>query len=382
VTPIDTARSELATAVEARMRSALDALASQDDPEAQAVRARLMTAIAQDLQDRAGLVEKSDGDKLRREAKQLVVDAASLAQRAVKAKPDDASANLAMAEVLRLQGKSAHEVRRYLDVAKANAGGDAELAHGAALADALLLSRDGKLDDAAKALAAIDGNDVRVALASALVALAQNHIDDAKKGLDAVLAQAPDQEAAHALQKKLETSVTKTDPLPPEDHAGSGSGAGSGSKKPPTPAPAPEAVGYDALVARGNKLAESNCAKAMEMFQKALDIKSNGVDALVGMGYCHLDAKQFASAFSNFRTALVVSPRFEPALGGIAETYQRQGNKDMAIESWRKYLEVYPNAAKAKKQLEILGAPVDAPPPSPPTPTPTPAPEGSGSGSG
>jgi predicted Zn finger-like uncharacterized protein len=381
VTPIDAARGELATAVEARMRSALDALASQDDPPAQAMRSRLMTAIAQDVQDRAGLLEKGDGDKLRREAKQLVVDAASLAQRAVKAKPDDASANLAMAEVLRLQGKTAHEVRRYLEVAKTNAGSDAELATSAALANALLLSRDGKLDDAAKALAAIDGNDARVAVASALLALAQNRADDAKKALDSVLAQAPDQEAAHALQKKLETSVTKSDPLPPEDHAGSGSEAGS--KKSPPPSPTPEGGGYDALVARGNKLAETNCAKAMEVFQKAIEIKSNGVDALVGMGYCHLDAKQFASAFSNFRSALVVAPRFEPALGGIAETYQRQGNKDMAIESWRKYLEVFPNAAKAKKQLEILGAPTDAPsPPPPPTPTPTPAPDGTGSGSG
>jgi tetratricopeptide (TPR) repeat protein len=371
------------------MRSALDTLASQDDSDAQAVRARLMTAIAQDLQDRAGLVEKSDGDKLRKDAKQLAVDAGSLAQRAVKAKPDDASANLAMAEVLRLQGKSAHEVRRYLDVARSKAGSDADLAHGAALADALLLARDGKLDDAAKALAAIEGNDARVALATALVAFAQNRTDDAKKAIDAVLAQAPDQEAAHVLQKKLDTTVVKTDPLPPEDHAGSGasSGSGSGSKRPPAPPPTADGGGYDALITKANKLAETNCARAIEMFQKALDLKPNGVDALVGMGYCHLDAKQFASAFSNFRSALVVSPRFEPALGGIAETYQRQGNKDMAIESWRKYLEVFPNAAKAKKQLEILGATVDAPsPPSPPTPTPTPAPtptpEGSGGGSG
>jgi hypothetical protein len=51
-----------------------------------------------------------------------------------------------------------------------------------------------------------------------------------------------------------------------------------------------------------------------------------------------------------------VSSRFEPALGGVAETYQRQGNKEAAIEAWRKYLDIYPSSAKAKKQLEILGA--------------------------
>ena len=92
-----------------------------------------------------------------------------------------------------------------------------------------------------------------------------------------------------------------------------------------------------------------------------------------GMGYCHLDAKQFSSAFSKFRAALAVSSRFEPALGGVAETYQRQGNKEAAIEAWRKYLDIYPTSAKAKKQLEILGADAakEAPKP-PPTEQPQP----------
>jgi predicted Zn finger-like uncharacterized protein len=392
VTPLDSARTELTGAVEARMQGALNQLASADDPDSQAMRARLMVAMAQDMDDRAGLVEKPDGDKLRKDAHQLVIDAAPLAQRALKAKADDGAANLAMAEVLRLQGKPARDVRRYLDVAKAKAASDAELSRAAALADARLSAREGKLDDAAKALAALDASDVRVALATALIAFAQNHIDDAKKAVDTVLAQSPDQDAARALQKKLDTAVVKTDPLPPEDH---GAGSGSAKRPNPTPTPTPDpnagTGSYDVLLAKANKLAESNCAKAMELYQKALDIKSQGVEALTGMGYCHLDAKQFASAFSNFRSALVVSPRYEPALGGIAETYQRQGNKDMAIESWRKYLEVYPGSAKAKKQLEILGAGADngggnggggsaAPPP--PTPTPPPAPEGSGGGSG
>jgi hypothetical protein len=191
--------------------------------------------------------------------------------------------------------------------------------------------------------------------------------------------------------------VAKTDPMPQED-GNKGSAAkpptGGGNTAPPTGG---GGGNYDSLLAQANKLAESNCSKAMELYQKALDIKSQGVEALTGMGYCHLDAKQFASAFSNFRSALVVSPRFEPALGGIAETYQRQGNKEQAIESWKRYLDVYPNSPKAKKQLELLGAggaapgPGNgdtsggsaAPAPTPtPTPTPTPAPATEGSGSG
>jgi len=116
------------------------------------------------------------------------------------------------------------------------------------------------------------------------------------------------------------------------------------------------------------------------------------------MGYCHIDAKQFQSAFSKFRAALAVSSRYEPALRGVAETYQQQGRKEQAIEAYRAYLEVYPDSVAAKKQLERLGgdtasppqpgsgAPPPAPDPAPPAPAPTTPttvePSGAGSGSG
>jgi predicted Zn finger-like uncharacterized protein len=370
--PVDVARNELSGDVEARMKPALDALASNDDQLA--LRARLTTALAQSMQDRAGLIEKADGDKLRKDAKQLVVDAATLAQKAIKAHADDPAANLAMADVLRLQGKSARDVLRYLDAAKAKA--DPETTRSIALATAQLLARDGKLDDAQKALAAIDaGGDARVLIASALVAFARGKPTDARPLVDQIMTAQADHETARALQKKLDATVATTDAMPPED------GKGSAKTQTPTPPSGGGGGDYDSLVAKANKMAESNCSKAMELYQKALDQKSQGVEALTGMGYCHLDAKQFASAFSNFRSALVVSPKYEPALGGIAETYQRQGNKEAAIEAWKRYLDVYPNSPKAKKQLELLGGGGGEvpPPPSPPQPVPTPAPAGSGS---
>jgi tetratricopeptide (TPR) repeat protein len=96
----------------------------------------------------------------------------------------------------------------------------------------------------------------------------------------------------------------------------------------------------------------------MPYYQKALELKPNGVGALAGRGYCYIDAKQFSSAFSSFRAALAVSPKYEPALWGMAEAYQQQGLKDKAIEAYMKYLEVYPSSAKAKKQIERLGGTV------------------------
>jgi len=235
-------------------------------------------------------------------------------------------------------------------------------------------------------LAAIDASDdTRVKFETALVMYMQGKGADAKPLVDALTAAQGDHDGARALAKKLEAVVAKTDPLPPEDHGktnpppvdnGGGGGGGGGD--------------YDSLLAKANKLAESNCSKAMELFGKALEQKPTGVEALTGMGYCYLDAKQFASAFSKFRAALAVSSRYEPALGGVAETYQRQGNKEQAIEAWHRYLDVIPDSPKAKKQLQILGDTGDAPkPPQPPAgggsdqaapaPAPAPAPAGSAS---
>ena len=393
--PLDPARAELAGDVEPRMKGAAESLAGKDDAASMAMRARLLTAIAQSQTDRAALVDKSEGDKLRKSAKDTVLDAATLAQKALKAQADSASANLAMADVLRLQGKPAKDVARYLDKAKATEKDDKELARSLALCAALVSVRDNKLDDAYKALAAIDASDdTRVKFETALVMYMQGKGADAKPLVDALTAAQGDHDGARALAKKLEAVVAKTDPLPPED-GGKDGGNKSGSSTKVTP-PVDNGGGgggggggdYDSLLAKANKLAESNCSKALEIYGKALEQKPTGVEALTGQGYCYLDAKQFASAFSKFRTALAVSSRYEPALGGIAETYQRQGNREQAIEAWHHYLDVIPDSPKAKKQLQILGD-TGGEAPKPPTggsdtapvqsPAPAPAPAGSAS---
>jgi tetratricopeptide (TPR) repeat protein len=127
-----------------------------------------------------------------------------------------------------------------------------------------------------------------------------------------------------------------------------------------------EAADYDSLRKRADQLAQTNCTAAKDLYRRALEQKPNGVEALTGMAYCELDAKDFASAYREFSTALVVSTNYEPALAGIAETYQQQGNKAKAIDAWHKYLGVYPGSMKAKRQLELLGE-GDAPTPSPPS---------------
>ena len=388
---IEHALGELRSDNEVRLKVAIE---QQSDPPPRSVRALYGVALAQALVDRAGFaIDKADADKLRKESKTLVIEAATAAQKAFKDAADDPAANLALAHVLRLQAKPAHDVKRYVDAARAKAG---DWTREADLADALLLARDGKLDDAKTAFAAIDSgpgkletsSDVRARFHLALIALAQNRVADAKPLVEQVLAAQPEHVGARALVARLDVVVARTDPLPPEDPK-----PGPGSSG---PGPLPFGGGdYDTLVRKGNAVADSNCTTASEYYTKALDKKPNGVEALTGLGYCQLAAKNYSSAHSKFRTALVISPRFEPALAGIAEAYQQQGRKDDAITSWRRYLEAYPGSKRALAALERLGV-KDEPPsgsnsgsgsssgsgsdtPPPPPPPATPA-DGSGSG--
>ncbi len=404
---IETARAELGGDSELRLRDAIKALEGKQEAGVEAMRVHLATAIAQGLLDRATVTaDKVAADKLKKEAKQLVLDVAPVAQRAHKATPDDVAANLAMAHVLRLQGKPAADLARYLTAAKAKPA--PEWKRDVALAEALTLARDGKLDAALAALVGIDqgpdaleaAGDIRARFQRARILYAQNKPTEARPLVEQVLAAHPDHVTAKALLSRIETTVAKTDPLPPEDPPSGGSakppsnpGGNSGGVEP--------GDSYDRLLAKANAAAERNCTQALDLYGKALEQKPNGVEALTGMGYCHIDAKQFASAFSKFRAALAVSPRYEPALWGVGEAYQQQGRKEQAIEAFKAYLEVYPNAAKATKAIERLGgSTTDTPPPGPgssdapkppdppppaPTPTPTPSPTdngGAGSGSG
>ena len=77
-------------------------------------------------------------------------------------------------------------------------------------------------------------------------------------------------------------------------------------------------------------LARQQWRPALEVYQRSLSLRMSA-EALIGMGYCHIDAKQFASAQSKFRTALALSPRNKDALRGVAG----QEGPLAAIERWR-----------------------------------------------
>ncbi len=349
-----------------------------------ALRARLVTAQAQILEDEAQFADGKTAETVRRESKKLTLTALGLAGRALKADGQDRLANAVMADVLRLQGKPAKDLRRYLDAAGDEREGK--------LIAALVALRDKDLENAAEILAALERatgalaatGDVRPRWHRARLALAQGKNDDAVQAAQAVLVAQPEHGGARALVAKL-ASVSSNDPMPPELGGGSGTAAGKGTATPPTGAGTSASTGtgttppgpvagdsYDRLLAKANKLAEVDCGQAMPYFAKALEAQPNGVEALTGMGFCHIDSKQFSSAHSKFRAALGISPRFERALWGVAEAYQQQGRTDLAIKAYEDYLEVYPSSAAAKRQLERLQGKAPAPTPTTPEPAVTP----------
>ena len=306
--------AELGANVEGRMRAAVAALAdssSKDEAATLAMRARLLTAIAQSQEDRAALLSSSEAsaaDKLRKKSKETVLEALPLAQRAFKAAPTSASANLAMADLLRLQGKSPRELRRYLDVVAKAQPGSADLA----ILEGLLLVKEGKLADARALWTKADAGeakleqsgDVRLRFRSAV---------------DTVIAAQPEHEAAKALLGRLDQAVASDDPLPPEEP---GNGAGSGSSGGSSGGTGISAGdSYEKLVKKGDELAEKNSRKAIPVYQAALDKQPTGVAALIGMGFCHIEIQEYASANSRFRTVLALQSKNERALWGIAQAY-------------------------------------------------------------
>ncbi|HUQ00866.1 MAG TPA: zinc-ribbon domain-containing protein [Kofleriaceae bacterium] len=410
---LDQARVQLGRDSGAALSAAEKMLAEGGKADAMTLglRARLVSAQAQVIEDEAELAtDAKTAEKVRRESKQLVLTALGLAQRAIKAGASDPLANIAMADVLRLQGKPMKDLRRYLDTARQASPGDKE----ASLVEALAAIRDKDYPRAEQLLKGLDSGalegtgDVRPRWHLARVAFLQKKQADARTAADAVIAAAPEHAGARAMLARLGTVAV--DPLPTEDidaGAGAGGGGGSGSSSGSSGTGTgtgssgggggggePTGNDYDKLLAKANKLAEVDCGQAMPYYQRALEVQPNGVEALSGMGFCHIDAKQFASAHSKFRAALGISPRFERALWGVAEAYQQQGRTDLAITAYEKYLETYPNSAAAQRQLDRLkgtggGGPtppdnggggsgsVEKPPDPPPDPKPetTPAPE-------
>ena len=377
----DEAAAELAELV--RTRLAQDTQAGLEELDEQlraaggdallAARARVHTALAQHLFDGAALAgsDAARAGELERKGKALVLEALTLAQRALQQDREDPDALVAMADVQRLQKRQSSQVEKYLVTAleREPEHREARLVRALALAASERTRTDARalldaLAGSARGVHGVQGVvDVRPVYRLALLDLAEAKPEDARRRASEVLAAEPAHEGARALLAHLDATpvVDTTDPMPVEE----------------TPSPAPEGNGrdtddrdtddrdtggsYDDLVARADKKARAkDCGEAMKLYERALDENPSGVSALIGMADCHVERKEFASAYGKLQAVLAVSPSHAEALWRMAEAYRKQGGLNAQAVSWyRKYIEEHPSgprASKARQRIDELGS--------------------------
>jgi predicted Zn finger-like uncharacterized protein len=368
-------RTRLAQDTQAGLEELDEQLESASGDAMLAARARVHTALAQHLFDGAALAgsDAARAGELDRKGQALVLEALTLAQRALQQDRENPDALVAMADVQRLQKRQSSQVEKYLATALEREPEHRE----ARLVRALALAASERTRGDARALLegladSQRGVDVRPVYRLALLDLAEAKNDDARRRAAQVLAAQPGHEGARALLAHIEATpvVDTTDPMPVEE----------------TPSPAPEDNGrdtggrdtggrdtggrdtggrdhgggsYDDLVARADKKAKAkDCREAMELYERALDENPSGVSALMGMADCHVERKEFASAYGKLQAVLGVSPSHAEAMWRMAEAYRKQGGMNAQAVSWyRKYLEEHPSgprASKARQRIDEL----------------------------
>ena len=311
---------------------------------------------------------------LRRDSQAHLDEAKKYAQDALSLDPEAPEVNRAMADYLRVDGAPAAEVERYLSRATAKAPSDAESAYvGGALA-----FREGNLDAAKSKLtqantlntAATQHALLRASYLLARIALQAGDKAGARSLLQAVLAANTNHDRARALLATFDADTApapipattpKTTATPPPVAANPPSG------KPVTPEKPPEKLeesnDYGKLIAQGDRLSENGHAKeARKLYDRALTVRPNGLEAIMGLGYCDLDGEKFSSAVDHFKRALALSPSYGDAIIGLAEAYKLRGDRHEALGWYKQYLSSQPNGPKATmaknniRDLEPKGA--------------------------
>jgi predicted Zn finger-like uncharacterized protein len=159
--------------------------------------------------------------------------------------------------------------------------------------------------------------------------------------------------------------------VPPDAGPAAAKDRDPGKEKPGEPG---EPVGgsYESLVARAERLQKSGASgQAQKLFEKAIEQRPTGTEALTGLAYCHLDASRYQAAISAFQRALGMSPRYGEALIGLAEAHKQVGDKAKALDYYKRYMETGGGRRReAERNIRDLQAqlPKSAPPTEPPKP--------------
>ena len=85
---------------------------------------------------------------------------------------------------------------------------------------------------------------------------------------------------------------------------------------------------------------EGQYDEALDVLREGLGIYPSAVELHVGVGYARLAREEFAWARRAFEESLMLDPDHEDALAGLGETLLRFGQREAAVKSFRRILEL------------------------------------------
>lgn len=100
---------------------------------------------------------------------------------------------------------------------------------------------------------------------------------------------------------------------------------------------------YDTYFSKAEQYYRSgDKSRAKQYYLKAGQKDPTSVDAFSGAAYCDLDLGNASAAIPNFRKALALVPNFSKAQYGLAEALHQTGQKNEALNAYKRFLQLNP----------------------------------------
>lgn len=114
---------------------------------------------------------------------------------------------------------------------------------------------------------------------------------------------------------------------------------------------------FEVRVARGEMHSQNrDFEKARRALLEALDIQKDSFRAHYALGTCYLNEQKIFEAVSEFRQTIQLRPDFSEAHFILAQAYELTGEKDKALDAYKKFLEIVQGSmdhgAKMAKYME------------------------------
>lgn len=366
--------------------------------QANALWAQALEFDASDLEATAETdpARRGEANAVRRELQRHAATALESAENAVRYGSGNASAEVALADALRLTGDLSRSRSRLERALTLDSHGSMETLRVQALVTAA--EADGNLA-AARELAeqsvAEDPSSIRARLLYARTLLAAREVSGARSQLDAILRRDPRHPRAVALRDAIQEGRPPAPPTVDTPDAGTAAAPTETPTEAPTeqpvqpPVPAggirregtggggggvPAHRDYGWYVRRGDELlARNDLAGALEHYDAARADRPGGSEALTGVGQVLLRQGDANGAAARFRQA--AGQGYGEAYIGLGQAYRRMGRNNDALTAFERYLQrmpTGPQASLARRQAEELrglvegGSEGGSPPPTPP----------------